>query len=229
MHGASTQGVEAAPATGGAPSRRRCGWLGTEHGFTNFDSLLDDELTHYFHHTVFPDVTITDTPDGVHFFRTKPDRRTWNGAPSAIDISPPRSRSWTGRDRLRDAPVRRSRARISRPRRQQRGHHLGDFIDQDLSMTLAQSDGYHSLGYANPYLRGRQTDSGFPKCSTVTLRDVAVAFTGPADDGLRSTRLRRTLVTPSPSAMLARGSAACRWTGCDSCARSPVWSGWRVA
>ena len=33
----------------------------------------DDELTDQFHHTLFPNVTLTGTPEGLHVFRTEPD------------------------------------------------------------------------------------------------------------------------------------------------------------
>lgn len=58
--------------------------LGPERGFAYFDSLLDDELTDYFHHTVFPNVTITGTPEGSISSEPSPIRRTPNGAPSII-------------------------------------------------------------------------------------------------------------------------------------------------
>ena len=37
------------------------------------------------------------------------------------------------------------------------GHHLGDFIEQDLSVAVAQQQGFHSRGYADAYLSGQES------------------------------------------------------------------------
>ena len=46
---------------------------GPERGMYYFDDLLDDELADQMHHTVFPNLAITATAEGVHVFRTEPN------------------------------------------------------------------------------------------------------------------------------------------------------------
>jgi phenylpropionate dioxygenase-like ring-hydroxylating dioxygenase large terminal subunit len=130
---------------------------GAARGCAYFDDLLDDELTDYFHHTIFPNVTITGTPDGVHFFRTEPDAKDpewctfdyWYLVPK-ID----------GQDEVATVYGMRPYREAEHERRDygdsRGGHHLGDFIDQDLSVAVAQQRGFHSLGYEDPYLSGQE-------------------------------------------------------------------------
>jgi phenylpropionate dioxygenase-like ring-hydroxylating dioxygenase large terminal subunit len=131
--------------------------LGTQRGYHYFDYLQDDELTDYFHHTIFPNVTITGTTDGVHFFRTEPDRHDpewctfdyWFLAPH-VD----------GRTEVPTVYGMRPFAEAAHEFRtygdSSGGHHLGDFIDQDLSVAVAQQEGFHSRGYRDPYLSGQE-------------------------------------------------------------------------
>lgn len=132
--------------------------LGPERGYRHFEALLDDELTDYFHHTLFPNVTITGTSDGVHFFRTEPDGHDpewctfdyWYLAPKVEGQSEvptvygPR-------------PLAEAEHEIATYGESSGGHHLGDFIDQDLSVAVAQQQGFHSLAYEDCYLSGQES------------------------------------------------------------------------
>lgn len=133
--------------------------LGKERGCDYFDTLMDDELTDYFHHTLFPNVTLTGTPDGVHFFRTEPD---------------PFDPEWCTFDYWYMVPPVQGQPDVAtlygvRPRREcehetaeygkgdPSEHHLGNFIDQDLSVAVAQQQGFHSQGYEDAYLSGQES------------------------------------------------------------------------
>ncbi|WP_156680967.1 aromatic ring-hydroxylating oxygenase subunit alpha [Sphingomonas profundi] len=132
--------------------------LGPERGYRYFDSLMDDELTDYFHHTLFPNVTITGTPDGVHFFRTEPHETDpewctfdyWYLAPGV-----------EGRDDVPTVygirPLAEAELEEAVFGEQNGGHMLGDFVDQDLSVAVAQQKGFHSRGYADSYLSGQES------------------------------------------------------------------------
>lgn len=131
--------------------------LGPARGFHYFDALMDDELTDSFHHTLFPNVTLTGAPDGVHFFRTEPD---------------PQDPEWCTFDYWYLMPEVEGRTTVStlygeRPYAEadhewaeygegRGGHYLGDFIDQDLSVAVTQQQAFHSRGYRDAYLSGQE-------------------------------------------------------------------------
>lgn len=132
--------------------------LGAERGHRHFAGMYDDELTDYFHHTLFPNVTITGTPDGVHVFRTEPiaDDPEW----CTFDY-------WYLVPRIDGAgevptvygmrPYVEAEHEITTYGEGAGGHHLGDFVDQDLSVAVTQQRGFHSLGYEDPYLSGQES------------------------------------------------------------------------
>ncbi len=132
--------------------------LGPARGHGYVESLLDDELTDYFHHTLFPNVTITGTPDGVHFFRTEPLATDpewctfdyWYLAPK-ID----------GRTETPTVYGMRLLAEAGHEELvfgdEAGGHYLGDFVDQDLGVAVAQQKGFHSRGYKDAYLSGQES------------------------------------------------------------------------
>ena len=132
---------------------------GAARGCSYFDSLLDDELTDYFHHTLFPNVTITGTSDGVHFFRTEPD------------VHDP---EWCTFDYWYFAPRIEGQTEVPtifgmRPFAEAEHEHftyggdvssdhvLGNFLEQDLSVAVAQQNGFHSMGYEDAYLSGQES------------------------------------------------------------------------
>ncbi len=132
--------------------------LGPSRGYNYFDAMLDDELTDYFHHTLFPNVTITGTPDGVHFFRTEPLAHDPEWCTFDYWYMVPRI---AGRDEVATVygmrPYEEAEHEISTYGEGVGSHHLGDFIDQDLSVAVAQQEGFHSRGYSDPYLSGQES------------------------------------------------------------------------
>ena len=132
--------------------------LGPERGYTYFDTLMDDELTDMFHHTLFPNVTLTGTYDGLHFFRTEPDPKDPEWCTFDYWYMVPRIAGKT------EVPT------IYGMRPYEECEHettdyasgtaelgIGDFLTQDLDVAVAQQDGFHSIGYEDSYLSGQET------------------------------------------------------------------------
>jgi hypothetical protein len=132
--------------------------LGPSRGYDYFDSLHDDELTDYFHHTLFPNVTITGTSDGVHYFRTEPHPTD----PEVCTFD-----YWYFVPRIagqKQAPTLYGMRPYAEAEHEQvvygaetSRHHLGNFVDQDLSVAVAQQLGFHSLAYEDAYLTGQES------------------------------------------------------------------------
>ncbi|MCW1382754.1 aromatic ring-hydroxylating dioxygenase subunit alpha [Novosphingobium sp. KCTC 2891] len=132
--------------------------LGPQRGYTYFETLSDDELTDQFHHTGFPNLTMTGTPEGLHVFRTEPDVEDPNW--STFDY-------WyivpviEGRDEVATLYGMRPYAETT----QQTGDFSayqaeikqGDFLTQDLEVAVTQQQGLHSLGHDDAYLAEQET------------------------------------------------------------------------
>ena len=132
--------------------------LGAARGYHYFDRLHDDELTDYFHHTLFPNVTLTGTPDGVHFFRTEPDAEDpeyctfdyWYFVPPV-----------EGRTEvptiygMRPCAEAEHEALVFGAAGSE--HHLGDFVAQDLGVAEAQQQGFRSRGFRQAHLSGQES------------------------------------------------------------------------
>ena len=132
--------------------------LGPGRGCDHFEAMLDDELTDYFHHTLFPNVTMTGTPEGVHVFRTEPDAADPEWCTFDYWYLVPRI---AGQDEVATVygmrPYAEAEQEVSTYGEASHGHHLGDFIDQDLSVAVAQQQGFHSRGYSDPTLSGQES------------------------------------------------------------------------
>jgi phenylpropionate dioxygenase-like ring-hydroxylating dioxygenase large terminal subunit len=46
--------------------------LGPARGFTHFDTMTDSQLTDYYHYTLWPNTTLTMSPDGFQLLRSEP-------------------------------------------------------------------------------------------------------------------------------------------------------------
>ena len=130
--------------------------LGAGRGMTYMDKLSDDELTDFFHHTCFPNVTITGSPvDGiVHIFRTEPDitdpgKCTFEymglnpkveGAAEVLTVSGMRPCEEAEPEVLTYG-----------------SDNVGDFIDEDLSVAVQQQRGLKSMGYRDALLSEQET------------------------------------------------------------------------
>ena len=132
--------------------------LGPARGYTYFDGLSDDELTDHFHHTLFPNVTVTGTSDGLHFFRTEPniDDPNWSTFDYWYMVPEIEGRS--------EAPTIYGMRPYAEAEHETTGFadHLaelgiGDFLSQDLSIAETQQMGLRSAGYEDAYLTGQET------------------------------------------------------------------------
>jgi len=132
--------------------------LGKERGYRHFDSMFDDELTDYFHHTLFPNVTLTGTSDGLYMYRTEPDPHDpeWCTFDCWYMVHP-----IEGCDTVETIygtrPVVEAEHELVVFGEPGSSHHLGDFVDQDLSVAVTQQRGFRSRGYVDAYLSGQES------------------------------------------------------------------------
>ena len=133
--------------------------LGPRRGFKHYAKYADDELTDYFHHTLFPNVTITATAEGTHLFRTEPDPKDpekctfdyWfltprvEGQSEVVTICGPRPLEEASHERI----VYGSGTAID--------DMMDSFLIQDLSVAVGQQKGFHSRGYRDAILSGQES------------------------------------------------------------------------
>jgi len=125
--------------------------LGPQRGYEYMNKLEDDELTDFYHYTIFPNVTITGTPnDGaIHVFRTEPHPNDpekctfeyWGLYPrnTQKDLYP----TVSGERRWEEAEQETLTYGVDE---------VGDFIDEDLSVAVNQQKGLRSRGYRDAIL-----------------------------------------------------------------------------
>ena len=133
--------------------------LGPARGYDHFEALSDGELTDYYHHTLFPNVTITATGEGVNLFRTEPhatdpERCTFDfwwlvprvdGVTTVDTICGPRPLEEATREHITYG----SGAEIP--------DMAGSFLTQDLGIAVGQQRGFHSRGYTDAHLCGQES------------------------------------------------------------------------
>ncbi len=125
--------------------------LGPSRGHTYVDQLDDEELTDYFHHTIFPNLTITGTPvdGGVHVFRTEPHPTDpnwcifeyWALAPEIVGQA--------------EVPTVGGMVPFEEAELESLVYgedDVGDFIDQDVSVAVWQQRGLRSEAYEDAHL-----------------------------------------------------------------------------
>ncbi len=132
--------------------------LGPERGYAYFDNLLDDELTDQMHHTCFPNLTLTATPEGVHLFRTEPDADdpnwstfdywylvpTVDGATEVATLSGMRPYEEAAHEEGEFSDY---EATIDQ----------GNFLAQDLNLAVTQQKGLRSMAFEDCYLSEQET------------------------------------------------------------------------
>ncbi len=117
--------------------------LGPARGFKHFDTLTDSQLTDYYHHTLWPNLTFTMSPDGFQVLRSEPHPTDpekcifdhWFFMPPVEGrsevMTPLGMRPFVDAEREYPKP----------------GDSLGFVADQDLSIITGQQQGLHSRGY----------------------------------------------------------------------------------
>ena len=132
--------------------------LGAGRGCGYFDKFTDDELTDQFHHTCFPNLTLTGAPEGLHVFRTEPD---------------PEDPNWSTFDYWYLVPPIEGQTEVGTlygMRPYEEAEHetggfddyeatidQGDFLTQDLSLAETQQKGLRSMAFEDCYLADQET------------------------------------------------------------------------
>ncbi len=131
--------------------------LGPERGYSYFDKFLDDELTDQLHHTCFPNLTLTGTPEGLHVFRTEPDAQDPNW--STFDywyLVPKVGGSSEVATLYGMRPYEEAEHEEGDFANYDAAIDQGDFLSQDLSLAETQQRGLQSMAFENAYLAGQE-------------------------------------------------------------------------
>jgi phenylpropionate dioxygenase-like ring-hydroxylating dioxygenase large terminal subunit len=129
--------------------------LGPERGYTNYVSMTDQQLTDYFHCTMFPNVTLTMSPEQCQILRTEPHPtdpqkcvfQHWC-------LYPPVAGMTEIETPVGPAPFRHDA--ISRHSVYGDGQSLGFVADQDLSIGTSQQMGLNSRGFKGCVLSNQE-------------------------------------------------------------------------
>ncbi|MFV8816142.1 aromatic ring-hydroxylating oxygenase subunit alpha [Haliea sp. E17] len=132
--------------------------LGPERGFQYFAKFTDDELTDQIHHTCFPNLTLTGTPEGLHVFRTEPDADDPNW--STFDywyLVPEVEKASEVATLYGMRPYEEAEHEEGDFANYEATIDQGDFLSQDLSLAVTQQRGLRSMAFGDCYLSGQET------------------------------------------------------------------------
>jgi len=129
--------------------------LGPARGHTHFDALRDEQLTDFYHYTIFPNFAVSVTADGLHFLRSRPDPRDperciFDNWFYAVD---PEGETRPVATPAGEVP---RGATVARERIEYGDKSIGMAMDQDLSITTGQQLGFRSRGFEGVYLSGQE-------------------------------------------------------------------------
>ncbi|QUT05528.1 aromatic ring-hydroxylating dioxygenase subunit alpha [Sphingobium phenoxybenzoativorans] len=131
--------------------------LGPARGFEYFDQLTEDELTDQMHHTCFPNLTLTATPEGLHVFRTEPDADDPNWSTFDYWYLVPHVKGAQEVATLYGMrPYREASQELGSFDDYQATIAQGDFLTQDLSLAETQQRGLRSMAFGDCYLAGQE-------------------------------------------------------------------------
>ena len=130
--------------------------LGPQRGLTHYDNLRDEQLTDFYHYTLFPNFAVSITADGFHYLRSRPH---------ATDPEQCYLDNW-----FYGVPPQDPSAQVMTPagpvaadvecvheRVDYLEKSVGQGIDQDLSITTGQQLGFRSRGFKDVYLAGQES------------------------------------------------------------------------
>jgi phenylpropionate dioxygenase-like ring-hydroxylating dioxygenase large terminal subunit len=129
--------------------------LGPARGHLHYEQLRDEQLTDFYHYTVFPNFAVSITADGFHFLRsrphpTDPERCVFDNwfyaTEPAGDVSPVMTPA---------GPVPRG-SPLPHEVVEYGAKSIGYAMDQDLSITTGQQLGFRSRGFTGVYLAGQE-------------------------------------------------------------------------
>jgi phenylpropionate dioxygenase-like ring-hydroxylating dioxygenase large terminal subunit len=132
--------------------------LWKEKGYLHYEKMTDGELTDFYHHTLFPNVTMTGNADGIHIFRTEPhltdpNKCTFDYWYLANAVEGEEAVTIVGPRAFEEAPhehfVYGSGAVVE--------DMMESFLIQDLSVAVGQQKGLHSRGYKDAILAGQES------------------------------------------------------------------------
>jgi phenylpropionate dioxygenase-like ring-hydroxylating dioxygenase large terminal subunit len=129
--------------------------LGPARGYTHYDKMSDDQLTDFYHYTFFPNFSVSITADGFHFLRVRPHGTdpnfcvfdNWFYATEPAGVTTP---VFTP-----GGPVERG-ADVQHDVFNYLEKSLGYVMDQDMSITTGQQNGFRSRGYQGAVLTGQE-------------------------------------------------------------------------
>lgn len=132
--------------------------LGPQRGYQYFEKLLDDELTDQLHHTCFPNLTLTATPEGLHVFRTEPDAEDPNWSTFDYWYLVPEVAGATEVATLAGMrPYSECEHEYGQFDENDATLDQGDFLSQDLALAVTQQRGLRSMAFTQAYLSGQET------------------------------------------------------------------------
>ncbi len=132
--------------------------LGPGRGYTYFDKLSDDELTDHMHHTLFPNLTLTGTAEGLHMFRTEPDIDDPNWCTFDYWYMVPEIEGQAESPTIYGMrPFADAEHETDNFQNYEAALGQGDFLVQDLAVAVTQQQGLRSMGYTDAYLSGQET------------------------------------------------------------------------
>lgn len=128
--------------------------LGAERGYSHYANLADDQLTDYYHYTLFPNMSFTMAAESYQILRpqphpTDPEKCLFDHwffvLPEAgqVEVETP----------VGIAPVEPAKHDVFK----HGDKSIGFVADQDLSVAIAQQRGLHSRGYTDSYLAGQES------------------------------------------------------------------------
>lgn len=127
--------------------------LATERGYEHYGNLSDDQLTDYYHYTLFPNMSFTMAAESFQILRPQPHPA--DPEKCLFDhwffVMPEKGQAEV------ETPV---GVRPAVPARHEVFKHgdqsIGFVADQDLSVAIAQQRGLNSRGYSDSYLAGQE-------------------------------------------------------------------------
>jgi phenylpropionate dioxygenase-like ring-hydroxylating dioxygenase large terminal subunit len=130
--------------------------LGPARGYSHYEKLRDEQLTDFYHYTVFPNFAVSVTADGFHFLRsrphaTDPEKCVFDNWFYAVD--PP---GVTTPVNTPGGSVPRG-AHVEHDAFDYMEKSLGFAMDQDMSITSGQQLGFRSRGFTGVYLSGQES------------------------------------------------------------------------
>jgi len=130
--------------------------LGLRRGYAHYAGLADDQLTDFHHYSVFPNFSASITADGFHFLRVRPHPTdpnqcvfdNWFYATEPAGVTTPVFAPAGFVERGTEVPH-----QIFNYLEKS----LGYAMDQDMSITTGQQNGFRSRGYQGAVLTGQES------------------------------------------------------------------------